>query len=204
MKITDIEPQRDDKRVNVYIDGSFAFGLSIEIVYKYGLEIDMDIDEGYIEDVLKMEEQDRANNYAIKLLSYRWRAEKEIKDKMREKGYEVDIIDSTIDYLYDQNLLNDKRFAETFTRDKMNFNKWGSYKIKQELYTKGISRNVVDEVLEEYGDDEYERALELARKKITSYKNDDRNAIYRKLGGFLQRKGYSYDCVSRILKELIE
>jgi len=204
MKITKIQPQRNIDRVNIYIDEKFAFGLSIEIAYKYNLEKNMEIDEEYIDNVLKAEEQDRANNYAIKLLSYRWRSEKEIIDKMKEKGYEIDMIDSTIDYLYRQNLLNDKRFAETLARDKINLNKWGSYRIKQDLYMKGISKDIIDEVLEEYCDDEYERAMKLAKKKITSYKKDDKNAIYRKLGGFLQRKGYSYDCVSRILKELLK
>lgn len=204
MKITDITPQKDNDRVNIFIDGNFAFGLSIEIAYKYNLEIDMEIDKNYIDDVLKVEEQNKANNYAIKLLSYRWRSEKEIRDKMNEKDYEVDVIDTTINYLYDQNLLNDKRFAETFVRDKINFNKWGSYRIKQELYMKGISNNIIDEILEEYCDSEYDMAMTLANKKISSYKNDDRNSVYRKLGGFLQRKGYSYDVVSKVLKELIE
>ncbi|NLW21899.1 MAG: hypothetical protein GXY88_01370 [Tissierellia bacterium] len=51
---------------------------------------------------------------------------------------------------------------------------------------------------------EYERALELARKKISSYKKDNRDAIYRKLGGFLQRKGYSYDCIMKVLKEIVK
>ncbi|WP_077368479.1 regulatory protein RecX [Anaerosalibacter sp. Marseille-P3206] len=203
MKITKIQSQRDVNRVNIYIDEKFAFGLSIEIAYKYNLEKNMEIDEEYIENVLKAEEQDRANNYAIKLLSYRWRSEKEIRDKMIEKGYEIDVIDNTVDYLYRQNLLNDKRFAQTLARDKINLNKWGSYRIKQDLYMKGISKDIIDEVLDEYCDDEYERAMILAKKKITSYKKDDKNATYRKLGGFLQRKGYSYDCVSRILKELL-
>ena len=69
---------------------------------------------------------------------------------------------------------------------------------------KGVSRDIADEILEEYCDGEYEIALELAKKKIHSYKNDDRNSIYRKLGGFLQRKGYSYDVVSKVLKELVK
>ena len=68
---------------------------------------------------------------------------------------------------------------------------------------KGIDDDIIETVLVEDKDDEYERALEIATKKHSSYKDDDRNKIYRKLGGFLQRKGYSFDIVSKILKELL-
>ena len=93
-------------------------------------------------------------------------------------------------------------FAKSFMKDKINLNKHGPPRIKYELYRKGVSQEIIEKVLEE-DKNEYTRALELAKKKMSSYKNDDRNAIYRKLGGFLQRRGYSYDCISKILKELV-
>lgn len=205
MKITSIEPQKNNNdRVNIYLDGKFAFGISIEILYKYSLEKDMEIDEEYIENVLKAEEKNRATNYALNLLNFKWRTEKEIRDKMLLKGYDEKIIQEAISYLKEQKLIDDKRFAEGFVKDKINFNKLGKYRLKNELYNKGISGDIVDEVLSENCDDELERAMELGRKKLPSYKNNDKNAIYRKLGGFLQRKGYSYDCISKVLRELLK
>ena len=70
-------------------------------------------------------------------------------------------------------------------------------------YIKGVSGEIIDAILNE-DDTEYTRALELAKKKLSSYKNDNRDAKYRKLGGFLQRRGYSSDCVYKILNELIK
>lgn len=204
MKITKIESQKNKNRVNVYIDENFAFGIDIEILYKYSLEVDMEIDESFIEDVLQGEEQNRANNYALNLLSYRWRSECEIRNSMNTKGYSQDTIDNTIKFLKEQELIDDRRFAESFIKDKINFRDWGSYRLKQELFSKGVSKNIVDEVIEKYCDDEFERAMNLASKKIKSYKNDDKNAIYRKLGGYLQRKGYSYDVISKVLKEILK
>ncbi len=204
MKITKIESQKNKNRVNVYIDENFAFGIDIEILYKYSLEVDTEIDESFIKDVLQGEEQNRANNYALNLLSYRWRSECEIRNSMNTKGYSQDTIDNTIKFLKEQELIDDRRFAESFIKDKINFRDWGSYRLKQELFSKGVSKNIVDEVIEKYCDDEFERAMNLASKKIKSYKNDDKNAIYRKLGGYLQRKGYSYDVISSVLKELLK
>ncbi|WP_416198449.1 MAG: Regulatory protein RecX [Sporanaerobacter sp.] len=204
MKISKIESQKNKNRVNVYIDGNFTFGIDIEILYKYSLEVDMEIDEDFIKDVLQGEEQNKANNYALNLLSYRWRSEHEIRNSMNSKGYSQDTIDNTIKFLKEQELIDDRRFAESFIKDKINFRDWGSYRLKQELFLKGISKDIVDDIIEEYCDDEFERAMNLASKKITSYKNEDKNTIYRKLGGYLQRKGYSYDVVSKVLKEILK
>ncbi|HSH35176.1 regulatory protein RecX [Schnuerera sp.] len=202
MIITKIEPQKNDKRINIYIDGNFAFGLMKEIQYKYSLKEGMEIEQSFIETVLLEEEQLKANNTALDYLNYRKRTEKEIIDKLSEKGFEENIINNTLDYLKKYKFVDDLDYASSFVQDKVNLSKHGPYKIRYDLYRKGVSQEIIEEVLEE--DDEYPRALELAKKKIVSYKNDDRNKTYRKLGGYLQRRGYSYDCVSRVLKELVK
>lgn len=174
----------------------------MEIQYKYGLKKGLSIDQEYIDKVLMEEEQAKANNYALRFLSHRQRSEKEIIDKLKEKGFEDKFIEGTLSYLKNYNLVDDMEFARSFANDKVNLNKYGPQRIKYDLYRKGISGDIIEEVLDY--DDEYDRALELAEKKINSYKNDDRNAKYRKLGGFLQRRGYSYGCISKVLKEVLK
>lgn len=203
MIITKIEPQKQGERVNIYLNGIFAFGLMAEVQYKYGLTEGMSIDENYIRKVLMDEEQSKSNNCALHFLSYRQRTEKEIVDKLKEKGFEDKVIDNTLIYLKNYGLIDDMEFAKSFMKDKINLNKQGPKRIKYELYKKGISQEIINEVLTE-DDNEYNRALELAKRKLSSYKKDDKNAIYRKLGGFLQRKGYSYDCIHSVLRELIK
>lgn len=202
MIITKIQPQKNDKRVNIYIDGEFAFGLMLETQYKYNLKEGMDIDIDFIETVLLEEEQLKAKNIALNFLTHRKRTAKEITDKLKEKGFEESIVEKTLDYLKNYGLVDDKDYANSFVKDKVKLNKHGPQRIKYDLYRKGISQEIIEEVLMK--DDEYPRALELAKKKMSSYKNDDRDKIYRKLGGFLQRRGYSYDCISKVLKELIK
>ena len=204
MKITKIKSQNNKDRVNIYLDGEFAFGLSLEIAYKYNLKENMEIDESYIENVLKSEEQNRANDYALKFLSNRWRTEKEIVDKMIKKGFDEEVINETLAYLKKYNFIDDRRFAEIYTEEKIRLKKLGNYRIKHELQNKGVDESIASEIVEKYSDNEYERAMELATKKIKSYKNDDKNAIYRKLGGYLQRRGYSFECVSKVLRELVK
>jgi len=204
MKITNIEPQRNSKRVNIYIDNKFAFGLTDELRFKYSLRIDDDINQDYIDNVLKAEEQVKVTSYALNLLSFRQRSEKEIYTALKRKGYEDTYIDYAIGYLKERKYLDDTAFATSFILDKQNLNKLGSKRIKYELYNKGISKEIIEETLNIDPQEEYEVALELATKKLNTCKGQDRNSIYRKVGGLLQRKGYSYDIVSKILNEILK
>ena len=173
MIITKIETQKNNKeRVNIYIDHEFAFGLMMEIQYKYDLKEGMEIDGDYIRKVLKEEELSKAKDQALKYLSYRQRSKKEILDKLKKNGFEEDIIEDTLIYLEDYGLVDDVEFAKSFMRDKINLNKFGPTRIKYELYKKGIDESIIEDVLDD--DDEYNRALTLAKKKLPSYKNDDK------------------------------
>lgn len=203
-KITKLEVQKKNKnRISVFINNSYAFGVHREIAIKNGLKEGLVVNNDELEEILKEDEQNKANSYVLNLLSYRPRSQKEIIDKMKGKGYENDVIENTISFLNKYNLLNDKDYAEEFTRIKSK--KFGKKRIKMELSQKGIEDSIAQEVLENIDEEvEYNTALNLAQKRMRTYKNDDRNAIYRKLGAFLQRKGFSYDIIKRILKEILD
>lgn len=203
MKITNIEAQRNKNRVNIYIDNKFAIGIDDEIRYKYKLEVDMEVDDDFIKEILMAEEKNRAINQALKLLSYRSRSEKEIYDALKRKGFDKDIIDSAIEYCKDQDYVNDRDFAESFVRDKINLSKLGTERIRYELRLKGVSEDIINRVLRVDKDEQLQAAMELGEKRLKLYKNDSRDAKYRKLSGFLQRRGYSYDIISKVLKELL-
>lgn len=203
MKITSIESQKDKTRVNIYIDDKFAFGISEEIRFKHGLTVDQDIEDDFIQDILLYEEQFKTTNYALNLLSYRQRSEKEIYNSLKRKGYEEPFIDKAIEYCKENKYIDDLAFAKSFINDKVNLNKLGPNRIKYELINKGISNDIIDKTLRINSRDEYETAIIVATKKFNSYKGQDQNAIYRKLGGYLQRKGYTFDIISKILNELL-
>lgn len=205
-EITKIAVQKKNKeRYSIFIDGEYSFGVYENVLIKYGLRKGMMIEDEFLEDVLKKEEQECANNYALRLLNFKMRTEKEIERKMKEKEYTDDIIEKTIKLLKDYKYLNDEDYARKFIRDSSNLKNMGQERIKRELYMKGIDPEITRREIEDIidVDQEYEKAMEMAiKKRNTTYKNDDKNALYRKLGGFLQRKGYSMDIVMKILKEI--
>lgn len=203
MKITNISQQKQADRENIFIDDKFAFGLSAELRYKYDLYVGKEIDDEFLNDILKAEEQNKVINHALNILSYSQNTRKDLYTKLMKKGYDEEFVLKAIEYCEERNYINDKLYAESFIKDKVNLSKYGSKKIRYDLIAKGVDKEIVDEVLDLDPEDEFERALELAKKRVRSYKNDDKNAIYRKLGGYLQRRGYGYDIVSKVLRVIL-
>lgn len=204
LKITKIELQKKNKdRMSIYINEEFGFGLHKEIVFKFGIEKGKELDKDFIEKIIKAEEQNKANNYAINLLSYRHRTKKEIIDRMKRKGYEETVVSNTIRYLDKFGYINDKEFAKEFVKIKSR--KLGIKRIKAELGQKGIGEEIIYNVIQEEFDEseEYNRALEIGKKRVKSYRGEEKQKIYRKLGAYLQRKGFDYGIVSKVLKEIL-
>ncbi len=204
MKITKIEAQKRRKnRVNIYINDAFALGINKEVMLKYNLKVDMEVNDDFIENILMAEEENKALDYALNLLTYRQRSEKEIYDSLKRKGYIDEHIENVISSCKDKNYINDKNFAKSFINDKINLNKHGPERIKHELRLKGVSKEIINEVLDYDRNDQYRLAKEIADKKMYSYRNDDKNAVYRKMSGFLQRRGFSYDIISKVVREIL-
>lgn len=204
LRITKIETQRrNNNRVSIYINDKFALGTHRDIIYKFHIEEGKIIDKDFFEGIIKSEEQKKANDYAVNLLSYRPRSQKEIEDKMKQKGYDREVIDEAIKWLIGYNLINDKDFAKEYILSKSK--KYGSKRMKIELSRKGVDEEIINEIINEEidYDKEYSIALECAKKKLKAYEGDERNTIYRKLASYLQRRGFSYDIISKILRDLL-
>lgn len=204
MIITKIEAQKNPKRVNIYIDNNFAFGLDDEIRYKYGLKSNMEIDDDFIKNVLQDEEESKAFSNVLNYLSYRQRSEKEVIDYLKKQDYDEDLILKVVNKCKGYKYIDDLSFAENFTKDKLNLKKFGKRRIGYELKLKGISQDIINKVLDFDNDLEYEMALALGQKRLSSYKNDDKNKKYRKLSAYLGRRGYDFSVISKVLKEVLK
>lgn len=205
-KITLIEEQKkNNKRFNVYINEKFAFGLDEEIIYKYRLKEGMEIQTDFIEDILKKEQQIKANNYAIRIIEHHSKTVKQLKDKMKEKGYEEEFINNSIQFLQEYNYINDEKYAKQYINDKVRFGKDGRNKIKMNLMQKGVDKEIIQEQLNDIDSDlETDNAFELAERKMRSYKSLDLPTQRRRLYSFLQRKGYKGDIINKVMNKIFK
>lgn len=205
MKVTKIEVQKKNKeRVSIFVDGNYGFSLHAELVYKYHIKVGMDLEPSFINEIAKVEEQKKANNYALTLLSKSFKTEKQIKDKMKLKGFEEEYINKAIDMMKDYGYINDTRYATSYVSDTVAFTKMGKNKIKNKLYEKGVDKDTINDVLNDLVDDDqqFEAALALASKKFKSLKEPDKRKKNQKLTSFLQYRGFSFDIIKKVLNEL--
>ncbi len=144
--------------------------------------------------------------YALRLLELRGRSVKDVRDKLRVKGASPADVDLVIDDLLLLGLLDDEKFARDWIENRQHFRPTGVVRLRQELFAKGIDREIVDQAIREYKSyaDEFPAALDLARRKMKLYSKLDADTARRRLAGFLARRGYETSIVSKVLKELLK
>lgn len=202
--ITKIEVQKRNKdRSNVYIDNDYAFSLSNELVYKEGLKLNEKIDIERINAIAKEDNYIKCKTTALRIVEKSYKSEKELVDKLILKGYDNESINKTMDVLKEYNFINDENYVKMYVKDKLK--QVGKKKIKYDLAKKGISDKIIDEEIYNI-DSEYEKntAYNLVIKKYNTIakREADRFKLSQKLYRFLLSKGYSYDIVSSVVKEI--
>src|SRR5574339_57928 len=161
-KITALEVQkRNPNRVNVYLDGEFAFGLA-RIVAVW-LRVNAELDERKIEQLQLEDARERAVQQAMVYLSYRARSESEIRQNLRKHEFAGDVIDHTLERLRRDGLANDAGFAQAWVENRGTFRPRSRRMLAMELRRKGIDEEASAEALKNVDDEAL--AYEAAQKR---------------------------------------
>jgi regulatory protein len=197
MKITSIKAQIKSKdKLSVFIDNRFAFSLPNLEISNLGLQAGMELTP---QDVKKLKQRSSVNQAKIKvlkLLSFRARSEKEVLDYLKRNNYNPDTIEEAINYFKEVGLVNDSDFARQWLKNRSEFKRNSFKQTRAELIKKGISRDIINEVLEENPIDE----LEIIREVVEKKRHQSRYQDDFKLMQYLARKGYNYDKIKRALE----
>ncbi len=202
--ITKIEPQRrDPERVNVFIDGRFAFGLGATIAEERGLRPGRRLSGAEIAALQADDELGKAVDKALGFLTYRPRSVREVRDRLAKKGVEPATIEAVIERLAGWGYVGDEGFARYWIENRGANQPRGRRLLQQELWRKGVEKETIDQALEESGLDEYAGALALARKRLPQLRALDEPTQRRRLAAYLQRRGYDYPTIKRALDALL-
>lgn len=206
-KITKIERQKKrQNRVSIFLDGIFFCGISQDLLLKLNLYEGKEVDEEEIRRVIEEKETEDARQKVLRLLNRRIYSEKEIRDKLKKKGYEDKTIQIVVQDLKEISLIDDYSFAKAFVSDRLRLNPKGSFKISYELKQKGINQTIINRVFDEEKviEGDSDRAFEIARKRLKMLKTiKDKKTIKRRLYNFLLRRGFSYEVIKGVLDELL-
>lgn len=201
--ISKIEAQKNNKdRYSIFLDGEFAFGIHVDVLVMHGLRKGMELDKDELEALVHDESVKKAVLAGIKHISYKQRTRKEVADKLRDLEHTPDQIEEAIDKLEEMGFLDDEGYAEEFVDTRQV--RYGRKRIFLELRKRGIPEHIAEKALDEVLDVDagYQKALELAKKKYAQCDGLEAQKAAARIQGMLLRKGYSYDVVNNIIKEL--
>lgn len=196
MIITSIKQQiKDPERVSIFVDGKYGFSLSLTELVNEKLKNKQEITEADLKRLKKISEDGKLKMRALSWLLMRPHSEREFRDYLRRKKAEQELVETFVAEFKDRKYLDDKAFAAWFSENRARKNK-STRAIKAELFTKGIDREVVEEILSQAGNDEERRLKELISKKQKSsrYKDDP-----LKLAKYLTSQGFNYYLVKQML-----
>ncbi len=204
MRITSLEQQaHSPERFNLYVDGQFALGISAELMLKMNLHPGQELSTADLEQLKSEEARQQAVERAINYLSFRPRSQEEVRRYLRKKETPPEIIEAVLERLQRLDYLDDHAFAAFWVENRERFNPRGSQGLRNELRLKGVEREIVEETVDNEHDEEL--ALRAASRKaelLLRTPNMDYKTFRNRLGGFLQRRGYAYEIVARVVRAL--
>ena len=193
------------ERYIIHISNGESYEIFSEVLLKFALRSGDCIGIEVLESILTENDRIKAKRTALRLLAKRIRTKKEIINKLEQKGFTESIIDYTIQELIRIELVNDEEFIEKYVNNSISLKKpYGKHALKYKLQKLGIQKPMIEQKLPMLiGDnDEYEIAMNLARKKIVLLSKYDEHKKKQKLYSFLAGRGFSWDIVSKVLTEL--
>ena len=198
-EITAITPQVKDKtRCNIYVDGRFCCGLTLETVIKNRLKVGQEVTQEGLEGMQLDSEKATALNKALNFLSATRKTEKEIRAHLTKKGYLPAVIAYVLEKLREYDFVNDSEYAEAYTESAAK--RKGGRLIRMELRGKGIADEAIENAVSNL---DSEKELATATGILEKYmrgKTADKPTLqkaYRHLIG----KGFDYDTVKEALSK---
>lgn len=198
-QITKLSQQvKNADRINIFIDDKYSFSLNHQQIIEFGLKVKQQLKYSDVRTLKQKSYDGKLQDAVLRKLARRKHSEYEIVSYMRQKKADTELIDSTIEYLREKQLLDDKQFAEIWIAERRRTKQRSNSKLKAELLQKSVDKDIIDELLEDSFEQQTNALIELINKKkhISRYQDE------KKLITYLQRNGYRYYDIKEALNLL--
>ena len=200
MKIT--AKQGKDTKIHIHIDGEYLLTVDEDFWFSSGYISGDEIDDGDLVAFKEAAGSRLAFNSAMFSLDMRDHSEKELRQKLSRK-FDENSVNTAIEKLLDLGLVNDRRYAELLVRELYERKKYGKSRIKSELYKRGIASDTINDVIEEYENenepDNIQTIVDIIRKKYYNKLIDEKSR--QKVIAALVRLGYSFGDIRQAMRE---
>ena len=192
LKITDLKQgARNENRVNVFVNDKYAFSLDVAQVVDSGVKIGRVISEAELLELKKASELGKIYQRALEWVLIRPRSRKELRDYLFRK--QTDFADVVVTRLTERGYVDDRKFAEHYVENRFVKKGISRKRLTMELKQKGVSSQLIEEVLEKSERDDADEIRKMIAKKWGRYDED-------KLIQYLCRQGFSYALVSELVR----
>lgn len=199
-RISAIEPQqKNPQRVNIYLDGKFAFGLAA--VVAAWLKLGQELDEEKIASLKTEDDREAIYQKALHFLSFRPRSSAEVRQHLAKRAVSELLVEETVSRLQRSGLVNDEAFARAWVENRNTFRPRGRPALQMELRRKGLNDEIIQTVLDAQVNEEA-LAFEAARKYARRLTDLEWPEFRQKLGGFLTRRGFSFNTLAPVVSEV--
>ncbi len=201
--VTRVSPQQATaERMNVYLDGHYAFSMSVRAMSEHPVSVGDELSQADIARLRDADEPDRAITSALNLLSHRGRSERELRQRLRQKDYSPGAIDVAIRRVVDWGYLDDARFAEAWVEQRQTSKPRSRRALAHELREKGVDREIIAATIEDADIDEVADAKRLGADKWRKENDLEPDRRRQRTAAYLARRGYGWDVVRQVLDAL--
>ncbi len=189
-RITALKLQkRNHQRVNVYLDGEYAFGLA-RIVSAW-LSVGTELSDEKIAQLKAEDAKETAYQRALNLITFRPRSEVEIRQNLRRHNLEDEIIQYVLERLRNSGLVNDAGFAQSWVENRAEMRPRSRRALAFELKQRGIESEIIEQTLEQV--DDAAMAYQAAQRQAQKIKNFEWREFRLKMLRYLAQRGFSYE-----------
>lgn len=200
-KITAIETQKNNpERCNLYVDGKFLAGVSMETVIKNHLKVGIELDSNDLGQIIFVSEKEKALSRALDYISKALKTKKQIKDYLIKKEYTEEVINYVLEKLIEYRLVDDVEYSKRYIESTSK--KQGKKLIEYKLMSKGVRKQDIALAYDRVEVGSEDAVYTLALKHIRNKERTSEN--YAKTYRYLVGKGFLFEEIDRVISKLKE
>src|SRR5215213_6594611 len=188
--ITALEKQKRRPRFDLYLEGAFAFTLRPELILASGLSVGTELSHERQRWLYDEEQRLGAIEAALRLLAMSPRSEKELRDRLKRRGFKRTAVDAAMTRVGEMGYVNDAAYAKFFVEARQTSTPRSRRALTFELSRKGVDRETAASSVEEVSD--ADAAYRAAQRRMRAFAKLDRVTFTRRLGSFLGTRGFGY------------
>lgn len=202
--INSIKSNRQGTDCIVTLDNGESYLVTLDLVARYKLTKGEKIDRSTLETVLKEQRIINAKKIALNYVSFKTRTKAQIEQKLKQKGFSNEEIQSVIKFLTEFGYLDDTNFVRNYVKLAIEQKKHSLARIKRSLLSKGIDKELIEKVLKEFSFDEIEfsNAYKIGVKKYLQLLKQGKTQPIQRLAQYLRGKGFEWDIISKVCEQI--